>query len=331
MSRGPRMTKAVKALIAEETLNNPNKPRELLAVQIQKDIERSGFAVPAEETIVKMVSAIRNPSSDPLKEPWDITVLSFRENETIFNFPTESIPAVLQVWRYSEALDEVLTKRQAKWVSILYPYFKGELKEEIVRLWFQSRRFSREEEISLVTSVSMRLNVLASQLVKNDWETLVTLGSKLLDPSIKRFIQYDDALPTANDGGVMEELLHSIPINIWEAPRDDIEAKHDLYLYNLFREIPSTLIMFPGLPSRLIYLRHLSNMSRGSMWKELTTEQLLQCVEWLRNWMIDWLSKGKNEDAILLFTDIIKAGKLPEHAFPNELYEIAGYTLKEVK
>ncbi|GAI12045.1 unnamed protein product, partial [marine sediment metagenome] len=36
-------------------------------------------------------------------------------------------------------------------------------------------------------------------------------------------------------------------------------------------------------------------------------------------------------DTILLFTDIIKAGKLPEHAFPNELYEIAGYTLEEVK
>ena len=139
------------------------------------------------------------------------------------------MPAVLQVWRYSVALDEAFTKRQAKWVSILYPFFTGELELKVVELWFQSRRFAREEELSLVTSIPMRLNVLASQLVMSDWEILCMLGEDILDPNIIRFIQHTK-LPTAKDGGIAEELLHALPLNIWERPKDDSEAKRDLDL-----------------------------------------------------------------------------------------------------
>ena len=143
MSRGPRMSKTVKALVTEETWNNPNKPRDLLASELQEKIERLRLPVPAYETIIKMISNVRNPDSDPMKEPWNIATLTYKEKDTIFDLRPESMPAVLQVWRYSIALDEAFTKRQAKWVSILYPFFTGELELKVVELWFQSRLFAR--------------------------------------------------------------------------------------------------------------------------------------------------------------------------------------------
>ena len=88
---------------------------------MQEKIERLSFPVPGYETIVKMISNIRNPDADPMKEAWGISTLIFKEKDNVFDLPPDSIPVVLQIWRYSIALDEIFTKRQAKWVSILYP------------------------------------------------------------------------------------------------------------------------------------------------------------------------------------------------------------------
>ena len=200
----------------------------------------------------------------------------------------------------------------------------------VVDLWFHARRFAREEELSLTASIPMRLNVLASQLVMSNWEVLFSLGSNIIDPNITRFIQHR-MLPIAKDGGIIEELLHARPINIWEKPKDDKEAKRDLELYNLMVEFPSSINVFPKIESRMIYLKHLSNMAKGSKWEQLNNNEFVSIILKLRNWVIKWQKNVNQKDTIQLFTRIVKTSMLPEEAFPIKLYKLVGFSLEENK
>ena len=86
-----------------------------------------------------------------------------------FPLPPESIPHLLQLWRYSINLGTEFTIRQAKWASRIYAQVK-----DITELWLSSRIYSQEEELSLLSEVPMRIFELDNVLVmgRNEVETI---------------------------------------------------------------------------------------------------------------------------------------------------------------
>ena len=75
-----------------------------------------------------------------------------------YPLPPESIPHVLQAWRYSLNLGAEFTIRQAKWASRLYSQ-----EPDTTKLWFISRRYSHEEELALLTDTKMKVHDISSE------------------------------------------------------------------------------------------------------------------------------------------------------------------------
>ena len=328
MPRGPKISEAVEALIFEETRDNINKPRELLALDIQEKIERYRYPVPSEETIIKRISKYRN-RPDPMNEPWTIADNTFKEGENEYKLNPDSITFLTQMWRYSIFLGEPISKRQIKWLSILFPSHKKRDDDSTALYWFYSKRLSIEDEMSKATNIPMRLNFLTAKLYMNNWEILHMLGSRVLDPEISHYIQ-SSTPPMSENGNIIEELLYAIPINLWKRPKDNEEGVHNLKLYNLFTSLPSANEFFPDYSLKLIYLKHLANMSKGKYWTNFDPDKLVELVLQLRDWVILWndnLTKEETED---LFVNIDESKKLPESAFPIELYKMAGFDMGEI-
>ena len=113
MSRGRRISDSVNKLIIQESLNNPDMPRRVLAVKLQDYISRMGEPTPTEETLVKMISKVRTETPDPLDRPWSLKASI--EN----SFPIQSTPQLLRAWKTCLALGIPFTIRQARWAAHL--------------------------------------------------------------------------------------------------------------------------------------------------------------------------------------------------------------------
>jgi hypothetical protein len=195
-----------------------------------------------------------------------------------------------------------------------------------------SRRYTREEELSLTTGIPMRVTILDSQLIMSNLELITTLENIGFEPNVKRFIRWR-LLPTSRiDQGVAEELLNAIPMNIWEDYQNGENVKRDLDLdlYHAIIKLPSSVKLFPKLETRRIYLRHLFNMSKGTNWSNFTCDEVLDVIKELRNWTLNTLGNLTQKDTIPILTSTIKENHLPYKYFPMELYKKAGYVFKEV-
>jgi hypothetical protein len=129
MSKGPKISPRVKKIIYEAALDDSKKDRRLLAVELQEKLNKLDIrAIPAEETLQKMISWARNNSNDPQDEPWCLASLSK------YPLPLEAIPIILQVQhnvqshRSPESVAEPkagqpvtgpFTIREAQWVARL--------------------------------------------------------------------------------------------------------------------------------------------------------------------------------------------------------------------
>ena len=184
-----------------------------------------------------------------------------------YPLPPESIPHILQVWRYCVNLDVQFTIRHAKWISRLYTQIPDTLE-----LWFTSRRYAKEEELSLVTGEPMQIYMLDGRLVMNDWEFLTTIYTDVLYPYTPHFIHHT-VKPISQDGGVVEEMLNALHIlDPWE-DTDEAIFLRDSEIFHLIAELPSSTNYFPDFESRMVYLRHLSCLAKGTKWKKLSPEE----------------------------------------------------------
>jgi hypothetical protein len=139
--------------IANYVASFPDMQRTALAEKILAEVKWPGKP-PEIEVLERKISLLRNHPIDD--KPWSMATLD--ENP----IPPEAIPAVLEVWKFRVARDEVFTIREAKWVARLsakvkdkdkYPrklskyasqYARLELIYQLIGRPFDSTRIDRE-------------------------------------------------------------------------------------------------------------------------------------------------------------------------------------------
>ncbi len=272
-SRSPNLKPFVKKLIFSRAINQRNIPRDFLARALIKEIKEAGEISPSLETAIRYISDARNKYK-PLDEPWTTDVCS----EYASDFPPESIPYLLQLWRYSIHLDEVFTIRHAIWAARLAFQLKD---MDVAEIWLRSCQYAHEEKISLLAKTSMRTFQLDASLVMDDWERETV--------DVNNGLPYEDIHHTpinrARDDGIMEEYINVLSDY---GPSESLEQYNKLKrLYYLIVELPSPCKYFNDIETRLIYLSHLTYISKIPKWKTLSPEEIREIIVDLRKWVLD--------------------------------------------
>ncbi len=252
------------------------------------------------------------------QKPWNMKTLD------AFPLPSESIPHLLQVWRYSVNLGVEFTIRHAKWASRLYPQVK-----DMTKLWFISRRYSHEEELSLFTNTKMKIFMLDSFLVMGNWERRTAIYTDVLRPDDPIGYVKHTVIPKGKDGGIAEELINALPFDPWGDIEGEKEAVRAHDISSLIRELPSSNLYFQDLETRMIYLRQLSYIVNGPKWNELSPEEIRDIIVELRN----WINKAKDRIQELDIEDktskdfrIYMRKQMALGSYPRHLYISVGYT-----
>ncbi len=257
--------------------------------------------------------------------PWNLETL----DENDWSLPHDTIPFVLQLWRYCKNLGADLTIRQAKWASRL-SYLLKDL--DIAKQWIHIMRYSREEELSLLSGTQMRTDQLNSLLIMNPWERM-TLAETDVKFKANRKINHTFT-PIARDGGIVEESFYAFA---------DIEQSHlDMFLENklvdnfdrvnelsrLIHSLPSSSKYFPDFESRMVYLRHLAKLSKLPYWKTAKPEEIYSLIIELRAWIISQTEeKIKRENNPQSESPL--GYMLWHRGFPLDIYLRAGFSLDE--
>jgi hypothetical protein len=115
MSKASRISPSVRSIIYKAALDEKEKDRRLLAVEIQEKLSKLDIrAIPVEETLQKMISWARNNSNDPEDSPWSVSALAD------YDIPAVALPVVMNAWAKALVEDKPITIRQVKWVARLY-------------------------------------------------------------------------------------------------------------------------------------------------------------------------------------------------------------------
>jgi hypothetical protein len=200
----------------------------------------------------------------------------------------DTIPYVLQLWRYSINLDEVFTIRQANWASKLC-YLINKL--DIAEQWVHTLRYAKEEELSFLSSTSMRLIQLNSLLIMGESE-LFTLRETDNHFKVNSKLNNSIFIAHAPDGGVIEEYLHTFSdvyntfMEFILGDRTNPSNFEGAYeIVSLIDSLPSSSKYFPDFESRMVYLRHLSALSKLPYFKTAEPKQIIELLVDLRNWI----------------------------------------------
>lgn len=271
---------------------------------------------------------LREKSKVDESKAWNLEILD--ENDC--SLPHDTIPFVLQLWRYCKNLGANLTIRQAKWASRLC-YLLKDL--DISEQWIHVMRYSREEELSLLSGIQMRTDQLNSLLIMEPWERM-TLAETDVRFKANRKINHT-ITPKGSDGGIVEEFLYAyadilqsrLDMMLDDKLPDDIDRINTLS--RLIHSLPSSSKYFPDFESRMVYLRHLAKLSTLPYWKTAKPEEIYSLIIELREWIIAGM-KGKAEEDknpkphSLLGLRIYRSsyGK-----FPLDIYLRAGFSLKQ--
>jgi len=212
-----------------------------------------------------------------MKQPWSMATLKD------YPLPAESIPAVMRVWRYAIVTGETLTIRQAKWVSRLYG-FRNDLRipDEARLLWLSAYEYAKKEEASLVSKRQIdTLNddirfIFTPLEALTIWKTIYG-NEPFADPFIT-------SLPYADDGGVMEEVLH--PVDYYNALYNNaVSNDRDKELHSLIAKQPSWDSELISLEMMVLYLIWITHIKRRPEWPSISADQALNVILKLREWV----------------------------------------------
>ena len=302
MSRGPRMSKTVEKLIVHESLENRNMPRRVLAVKLQEIISKMGEPVPTEETLEKLISKARNHTPSPLDEQWTTASL------VDFDLPPDSVPSVIEIWRYALNTNESFTVRQARWVSRLYPLIK-----ETPLLWFWSRKYAEEEKAVSIIRQPMDTFIPDTALFMGRWETNTLLYTGYREGKLTKY-KYDHILFRTKDGHIAEELLHGIE-HVGIQFQNDTENLRDYELSKLIQELPSLDSIYFTQEAKMVYLRWFTYLIKGPKWSILSAQEALNIIKRLRYWVLE--QQNRENSSILGFIKI--------HPTPDDLLREVGH------
>lgn len=305
---GPRLTPKTERLLLSIWMTLRKDGKDPTALQVlaaaaahAKTHDSNSIFLPKIRKVQNMIKDAKkhyealSPDEKILQKPWSMASLVQHE------LPPESIPSILEVWRYSLALDQKFTIRQAKWVSRLHASTK-----DTTLLWINSGLYSDEEYLSLLSGKPINTQNIDVYLVLSDSEFNTILTTGIYD----NLLEWNEGIyispPYSSDGGIAEELLHAIPYR--SILLGNIEADKATRLYEAGRmllNLPSTSNFFPHTETRLVYLRYLSYISNGPEWSNLPSNLIFNIIVQLRQWVLDNESKLSNG--------------------PKHLYELVGY------
>jgi len=323
MSRGPRTKKCIKELITEETLKNPKKDRRLLCIDIQEKITRIGEPVPAEETITKMISTIRNHPLDHSDASWTLAY------SVSTGLPVGATPALLKASKFCLALEMQFTIREAKWASYLSTHIPN-----TADLVTWSKRYAMLERVH---------ELLGEKFNSLDLDTAITMS--VFEYATVSLLGKISPFPIRGGGIVVRpESVVTIKDDAYEAVRlAEYNALAILRLKNstydiALRESDDDWDVLPSLKELdlsedvlWIYTYWLSCITKGSKWQEVRRDQAINIMRELRDW-ISHLPKIKSEISKHLVE--LLSGKIdttPQDVFlhedllPSHILEKVGY------
>ena len=262
---------------------------------------------------------------DKFNRPWNLEIL----DDDDCSLPHDSIPFVLQLWRYCKNLGADLTIRQAKWASRLSHLLKD---LDISEQWIHIMRYSREEELSLLSGTQMRTDQLNSLLIMESWERM-TLAETDVKFKANRRINHTFS-PIGSDGGLVEEFFYAfadiaqshLDMILDDKLVDNFDRVNELS--RLIHSLPSSSKYFPDFESRMVYLRHLAKLSKLPYWETAKPEEIYSLIIELRAWIISQTEeKIKRENNPQSESSL--GYMLWHRGFPLDIYLRAGFSLDE--
>ncbi|MBA2085722.1 hypothetical protein DMTZ50_1572, partial [Dehalococcoides mccartyi] len=169
--------------------------------KLKSEIAR-GMQLPGLRKVQEILQEARAANSDDsantlLNEDWSMASLNR------FKISPESIPSVVEAWKYAINTHHKFSIRQAKWAAWLARLVSGG-----ALLWYWSRKYTILEELAIATNQPMDSFPADRALLLGIWEikTLMITDYRKEDLTI-----YDgDSLTIAADGKNIEELWHGI-------------------------------------------------------------------------------------------------------------------------
>lgn len=315
---GPPVSEEVRRIVVQQWRNMTFRDIHTTAKEVYYAVKsqlqadpNNRYRPPSLRTVQEIIRQARKRraslpySESSLDKPWSIATLNEHE------LPAESIPRVLQVWRYSLNIEKEFTIRQAKWVSRLYVQVP-----DITELWYQSLRYAEQEELSLLSGEPMNTYYIDSTLIMSFWESKLAMYTGSMDnvPFGYAFLE----IPYSKDGGIAEELIHAIS----DKGPGHIEGsegyERNNQLLDLLTELPSASKYFDSFESRMVYLKLLSLMARGSKWSQLEPGEIRDLIIELRNWV-------KEREYRIISTE----SGVEDISFPSKLFSRTGYPTGE--
>lgn len=300
MSRGRRISKTVEAFIEDETIKNPNKPRGALAIELREKIDRLREPVPTEETLIKMISSIRNRPLDSQDKPWSVAASSQH------NFPYDSTPTLLRLWKLCRSLDSHFTVREAKWAIHLSPMLP-----DIVSLLNFAQVYAARERVYKLMGEEFNSSDLDHVLTMSIYEyiTQVILGNvwpgpnpddviRVRPPSCVQFT--GDSIEAAEEAEFKAISAHRF---VEGKPHREVikEADDDRKTLPLIKEsnLDDDIIW--------IYTYWVTELKDAPKWKTFSRQQAIDILNSLREWSSSFQLLKPKLSSILL--DLLNAGQ----------------------
>jgi hypothetical protein len=215
----------------------------------------------------------RSPEQELQNRPWTMATLSRAP------LPADSVPHILQVWRYCCHTGEPFTIRQAKWVSKLCHI--PPLSAYTTMLWCLSYMYAKKEELSIASGKQTDTFLDDANLAMTDLELQTYLelsnGQHMRDP-------YGLALPIhSHDNWVVEEALHPID-HYTDLLNGIISSQRDKKLIDRLINKPSLQSLKLDPDIQMIYLSWLTHIKKSEQWSKLNADQALDVILALRQW-----------------------------------------------
>jgi len=263
---------------------------------------------------------------DKFNRPWNLEIL----DEDDCSLPHDTIPFVLQLWRYCKNLGADLTIRQAKWASRLRYLLTD---QDIAEHWIHIMRYSREEELSLLSGTQMRTDQLNSLLIMGPWESMTLAETDVKFKANRKFNHTFTRIGT--DGGIVEEFSYAfadiaqshLDMFLEDKLPDDLDRINKLSM--LISSLPSSSKYFPDFESRMVYLRHLAKLSKLPYWKSAKPEEIHSLIIELRDWISARMKNKIENENKPKPKSLLGLRQHSYGGFPLDIYLRAGFSLEQ--
>ncbi len=259
-----------------------------------------------------------------LDEPWSLS-LSIKHN-----ISPEATPVLLKAKRFCDALDDVLTVRQAKWISYLSTFI-----HETPSLLLWAEKYATWEKSHIIMLGSFDSTDLDSGTFRDYLETntLALLGQIQPILSLERGVQpratssldqLDDALSAAFIAE--HRALNKIYLDSFDFKNTPILPKS----YDYQGQLTPLKQMNFQIYQIWIYAYWLTAVSKGDKWRNMKREEILDMIKELRDWISELTvlkeSLEKEIQSVLEDSQTIKFRELAYLPIaPFDIIEKAGF------